>query len=48
MGRNYYIPDDAEQPFLVAAGGDIEQARELMIDTLENNPPPASGVDASA
>ena len=46
MGRTMYVPDDIEEPFLAAADGDLDAAKEDMLDTLEENAPAAraSGV----
>lgn len=39
MGATIYIPDDTWEPYAVAAGGLKEEARELILRTLEENAP---------
>lgn len=34
MGRTLYVPDDHEEPYLADAGGDLDVAKETMLDVL--------------
>lgn len=39
MGQTVYIPDDTWEPYSVAAGGHQEEAKELVLNTLDEHKP---------
>lgn len=44
MGQTVYIPDDTWEPYSVAVGGRQEEAKELVLDTLEEHKPEVDSV----